>query len=35
MLDHYRRPYENIILMGDINCEIGDDVVDDFVDNYD
>ena len=33
-LDHYCRTYENLILMGDFNCEIDDDVISDFVDNY-
>ena len=34
MLDHYCRQYENFILIGDFNCEIGDDVINDFVDSY-
>ena len=33
-LDHYCRAYENLLLIGDFNCEIGDDVISDFVDNY-
>ena len=33
-LDHYCRAYENLILIGDFNCEIDDDVISDFVDNY-
>ena len=35
MLDHYCRQYENFILIGDFNCEIGDDIISDFVDDYD
>ena len=35
MLDHYYRQYENLILIGDFNCEIGDDAISDFVDSYD
>ena len=34
ILDHYCRQYENFILIGDFNCEIGDDVINDFVDSY-
>ena len=34
MLDYYCRQYENFILIGDFNCEIGDDVINDSVDSY-
>ena len=34
MLDHYCRQYENFILIVDFNCEIGDDVISDFVGSY-
>ena len=34
MLDHYCRQYENLILIADFNCKIGDDVINDFVDSY-
>ena len=32
-LDHYCQAYENLILIGDFNCEIDDDAISDFVDN--
>ena len=34
MLDHYCRQYKNFVLIGDFNCKIGDDVINDFVDSY-
>ena len=34
MFNHYCRQYEKFILIGDFNCEIGDDVINDFVDSY-
>ena len=34
MLDHFCRQYENFILIGDFNCETWDDVISDFVDDY-
>ena len=33
-IDHYCQTYENLILISDFNCEIDDDVISDFVDNY-
>lgn len=34
VLDHYCRQYENLILIGDFNCQIDEDVISSFVDNY-
>ena len=34
MLDQYCGQYENVILIGDFNWEIGDEVINDFVDSY-
>ena len=34
MLDHYCRQCENFILIWYFNCEIGDDVINDFFDSY-
>ncbi len=34
LLDHYCPHYENLILIGDFNCEVDGDVISNFVDNY-
>ena len=35
MLDHHCRQYENLILIGDFNCEIDEVAISSFVDSYD
>ena len=33
-LDYFCRKYENIILIGDFNCEVGEDAISAFMDDY-